>query len=476
MAVTGDSLQITVNLVNRSSFPVQKVTLGYSDTLIQIRSAVVGNKLVSISFKQETLTDFMSDQPYWLREQMDSGSFKVANQTLIGRPEDVPTGVMLDYKVGDIDLEELLPLRYKFTDPVKGEIYQPVIMVPPVVVGAMPPIVLNNLSPAKSHLLDVSYKSYNDRDSAKGGVELRATDAKKNETTKFLAYNLAFKKNQLERFPIAFDSVYSKEKPEVVYPYVSIKLPGRSLNYNNAMKLIQYDHIPTVHYFFPTTVKVINVEIKTVGKLIGFINGSGDAMPDALKAMGYTVDMLDDAALSSADLSRYDAIITGVRAYNVKESLNNYYDRLMQYVAAGGNLIVQYNTASQVGPVKAKIGPYPFNISRTRITDEKAVVTLLDENSPILSYPNKIGPKDFNGWVQERSIYHASNWDSHYKTLFSMNDPGEKPDEGSLIYTAYGKGYFTYTGLVFYRELPAGVSGAYRLLANLIALNHKKGF
>lgn len=476
MAVTGDSLQITVNLVNRSSFPVQKVTLGYSDTLIQIRSAVVGNKLVSISFKQETLTDFMSDQPYWLREQMDSGSFKVANQTLIGRPEDVPTGVMLDYKVGDIDLEELLPLRYKYTDPVKGEIYQPVIMVPPVVVGAMPPIVLNNLSPAKNHLLDVSYKSYNDRDSAKGGVELRATDAKKNETTKFLAYDLAFRKNQLERFPIAFDSVYSKEKPEVVYPYVSIKLPGRSLNYNNAMKLIQYDHIPTVHYFFPTTVKVINDEIKTVGKLIGFINGSGDAMPDALKAMGYTVDMLDDAALSSADLSRYDAIITGVRAYNVKESLNNYYDRLMQYVAAGGNLIVQYNTASQVGPVKAKIGPYPFNISRTRITDEKAVVTLLDENSPILSYPNKIGPKDFNGWVQERSIYHASNWDSHYKTLFSMNDPGEKPDEGSLIYTAYGKGYFTYTGLVFYRELPAGVSGAYRLLANLIALNHKKGF
>ena len=176
------------------------------------------------------------------------------------------------------------------------------------------------------------------------------------------------------------------------------------------------------------------------------------------------------------NLKSLDAVITGVRAYNTNEYLSAKYSTLMKYIEEGGNLIVQYNTSSQIGPVKAKIAPYPFDISRNRITDEKATVKILQPAHPLLNYPNKIGTKDFEGWVQERSIYHASNWDSHYETIFSMHDPDENDDEGSLITTKYGKGNFVYTGLVFFRELPAGVPGAYRLLANLIALNHKKGF
>jgi hypothetical protein len=139
-------------------------------------------------------------------------------------------------------------------------------------------------------------------------------------------------------------------------------------------------------------------------------------------------------------------------------------------------LIVQYNTSSQIGPVRAKIGPYNFDITRTRVTDENAVVTVLKPDHPVLNFPNKINSDDFKGWIQERSIYHAANWDPHFETIFSMHDKGEAPDEGSLIIAKYGKGYFTYTGLVFYRELPAGVPGAYRLMANLIALNKKKAF
>jgi len=148
----------------------------------------------------------------------------------------------------------------------------------------------------------------------------------------------------------------------------------------------------------------------------------------------------------------------------------------MKYIENGGNLIVQYNTSDQVGNSKAKIGPYPFSISRTRVTDEKAVIKVLQPASPVMNYPNKITSSDFDGWIQERSIYHAANWDSHYETIFSMNDQGENEDAGGLITAKYGKGNFVYTGLVFFRELPAGVPGAYRLLANLIALNHKKGF
>lgn len=475
-AVTGDSLQVTVNLVNRSPVAVTSVSLKYADTLITLTPSAADNKMYSASIRKPVPIGFMDDQPYWLRDQMDTGSFTVNDQSLIGRPENLPVGVTLSYRVGDVVLQEVLPLRYKYTDPVKGEIYQPVVVVPPVVVGAAPSIVLNNLVPARPHNLDISYRSYSDRDSTRGNIQFQLGGSIRGTKDKNVGFDMAFRKNQMERYNIDFDSLFAGERPGQIYPFIEVGKDGRRLKYNNAMKLIQYDHVPTIHYFFPTSVKVLNEEIKTVGKLIGYISGSGDAVPDALKAMGYTVETLDDAALSSADLNRYDAIITGVRAYNIKESLNAHYERLMKYVEQGGNLIVQYNTSTQIGPLRARIGPYPFNISRTRVTDENAPVTVLDEKSPLMQFPNKISPKDFAGWIQERSIYHAAQWDARYKTLFRMSDPGEKADDGSLIYVQYGKGYFTYTGLVFFRELPAGVSGAYRLLANLIALNHKRGF
>lgn len=240
---------------------------------------------------------------------------------------------------------------------------------------------------------------------------------------------------------------------------------------------IKYDHIPAIVYFKNSKVVVKNFDLKTYNKKIGYIVGAGDKVPEALEQMGYEVILLTDKELSRNHLDQFDAIITGVRAYNTHDWMNNHYDNLMKYVNDGGNLIVQYNTSNQIGPVKAKISPYNFDISRTRVTDENATVTFLKPEHPVMNFPNKITQEDFKGWIQERSIYHATAFDStKFETIFSMNDPGEKPDAGSLIIAKYGKGYFTYTGLVFFRELPAGVPGAYRLLANLIALNKKKGF
>ena len=175
-------------------------------------------------------------------------------------------------------------------------------------------------------------------------------------------------------------------------------------------------------------------------------------------------------------LGQFDAIITGVRAYNTHAWLNSHYEKLMKYVEEGGNLIVQYNTSSNVGPVRAKIGPYPFDISRNRVTEENAPVKFVDPAHPVLNYPNKITAADFDNWIQERSVYHAGKRDEKYKSILSMGDTGEPADEGSLLIARYGKGYFTYTGLVFFRELPAMVPGAYRLLANIISLNEKKAF
>jgi hypothetical protein len=251
-------------------------------------------------------------------------------------------------------------------------------------------------------------------------------------------------------------------------------VPGN--NPGKIIKSIRYDHIPSINYFKDAVTSIKELDLKIYGKRIGYIIGAGDKIPEALEQMGYDVTMLGDKELSRNNLQQFDAIISGVRAYNTDEWITSHYDALMKYVSDGGNLIVQYNTPPQNGPMRVKIGPYNFEISRTRVTDENAPVKILKPDHPVLNFPNKITPDDFKGWVQERSIYHAANWDKNFETIFSLNDAGENPDEGSLIISKYGKGYFTYTGLVFYRELPAGVPGAYRLLANLIALNKKKAF
>jgi LmbE family N-acetylglucosaminyl deacetylase len=475
VAVTGDSLQVSFNLVNRSDLPVTAVKINFRDSSFVLAPDAKKNQLYTATYKHLVQENFISDQPYWLREQMDSGSFNVQARELIGAAENPVKDVTISYTVGEQNFISDYPLQYKYTDPVKGEIYQPVFVVPPIVVGSAPAVILNNLKPKHPQQLQISYKSYASSDTIKGSLRFDL-DGGAGLKERTVAYSLARTKNTLQSINLSFDSLFAKDKPKLIYPWVEIPEDGKTISYNNSMRLIQYDHIPTVHYFLPNSIKVINDEINVVGKKIGYIPGSGDGVMEALKQMGYSVDILDENILAGANLSIYDAIITGVRAYNVKESLNNYYEKLMSYISQGGNLIVQYNTSSQIGPVKAKIGPYPFTISRTRITDERAIVKIKNPATPLLNYPNKISSKDFEGWVQERSIYHASNWDNRYETVFTMNDPGEAPDDGSLIMTKFGKGYFVYTGLVFFRELPAGVPGAYRLLANIIALNQKKGF
>ena len=192
--------------------------------------------------------------------------------------------------------------------------------------------------------------------------------------------------------------------------------------------------------------------------------------------MGYNVTILGDKELARNDLGQYDAIISGIRAYNTNDWMENHYNKLMNYVEQGGNFIVQYNTVSFNSNLSSRIGPYNFTISRNRVTDETANVKFLLPDHPALNFPNKISENDFKDWIQERSIYDAGRMDEKFEKIISMHDPGEDNDDGALIIAPYGRGFFTYTGLVFFRELPAGVPGAYRLLANLIALNRKKAF
>jgi hypothetical protein len=198
--------------------------------------------------------------------------------------------------------------------------------------------------------------------------------------------------------------------------------------------------------------------------------GAGDLIPEALRQLGCEVILLGPDDLARGDLSHFNAIVTGVRAYNVRADLRASQHRLMQYVRNGGTAVVQYNVLDGAdSSALSSLGPYPFRIGRARVSVEEAPVDFLRPGHALLSFPNKITPADFEGWIQERGLYFATEWDSHYETLISSNDPGEKPLPGGLLFARYGKGVYIFTAYSWFRQLPAGVPGAYRIFANLLS-------
>lgn len=470
LAVQTDSTKVNFFLNNRNGNIVQlkRVVLDKFDSSFNI--ALESNKNMFFAKSVGISVNKQLTQPYWLQQEMKEGHFEINDQQLIGKPDnDASYNAIFTLNIEGQDFEITKPVRQKFTDPVKGELYQPQVAIPPVVITPAQNLLLSNSATPQTYRITVKAL----KNIIKPEVKITPP---KGWATAAVNYNVpdTLRKDQemdvdVLLKPVLKDRINGKQPVQV-----AVKVNGEF--YATLLKTIKYDHIPDINYFRAPTTNILTLDLKTTGKKIGFIEGAGDFMPTALRLMGYDVSLLNDNDLANGNISQYDAIITGVRAYNTKASLNAYYPKLMKYIENGGNLIVQYNTSNQIGPIKAKIGPYPFDITRTRVTDEKAKVAVLKPEHPLMNYPNKLNDADFESWIQERSIYHATKWDEKYETIFSMNDAGEKADEGSLIMTKYGKGNFVYTGLVFFRELPAGVPGAYRLLANIIALNKKKGF
>jgi hypothetical protein len=256
----------------------------------------------------------------------------------------------------------------------------------------------------------------------------------------------------------------SKAAATALHP--AIEIDGRAWSFKEYV--IDYPHIPVQVVLQSAQVRVVPLDAKVPDGVIGYVEGSGDTVADDLAHLGIRVELLDDEALRSSDLSRFHAIVVGIRAYNTSDTLRSQHERLMRYVENGGTVVVQYNTQSRLGPLDGRIGPYPVEIGRGRVTDERATMNVLAPSHELLTSPNTIGPADFEGWIQERGLYFAEKWDSHYTPVFTSADPDEKPLEGSLLFATYGKGRYVYTGLAFFRQLPAGVPGAYRLFLNLI--------
>jgi LmbE family N-acetylglucosaminyl deacetylase len=461
-AVIGDTLRINTTINNRLGIPVKTADVNMYDVyhgFDSVKKNINNNYSLSVYIRP----DQKASQPYWLENRMDKGGFVVVDQQQIGKAENDPLSILFGATIEGEYFKFKKPIRYKHTDPVKGEIYQPVLLVYPVYLSSSPSMII--------------FK--NDETNVKRDIHFSIqANMPINDIAKFTYTN--------SRSVVVFDSMVHFAKGEKRIVDVSInsdaipkdskelyggKFSSKLFNQDQFFSLhkINYDHIPEVSYNFYDQLPVLKIDLKIAGSLVGYIPGAGDKVPQALEQMGYKVVMLTQADLTVTNLKQFDAVITGVRAYNVNEWLTNSYDALMQYVKDGGVLLTQYNTSSQIGPVKAKISPYPFTITRNRVTDEEAAVNFLLPEHPALNYPNKITQKDFEGWVQERSIYDAEKIGNNYQRILSMKDPNEKEQDGSLIIANYGKGRFVYTGLVFFRELPAGVPGAYRLFANLIA-------
>jgi len=467
-AVQTDSLTINFSFNNRLGVEarLEKVKVDDYDTTIQTMLPRNSNLNFSESFYVPVSKPIT--QPYWLQHKMEEGYYTVTDQQLIGRPDVQPAYVAeISLRIFGQELSFRQPVRYRFTDPVKGEQYEPLVVVPSVIVSP-------------DQLVKIS------RDKNEFNGELSISAKKKNISVEVDSVHAVTADKFQTRFTPPRIDFTEKDKPKVVSYAISASkdneydfmvangdgIPSRSFDLHE----IRYDHIPFIRYFHEASVVNRKLDLATYNRTIGYVVGAGDKVPEALEQMGYEVTLLTEKEMARNNLGRFDAIITGVRAYNTNDWMNNYYDKLMKYVEEGGNLIVQYNTSNFLSNVSSRIGPYNFTISRNRVTDEKAKVNFLQPDHPALNFPNKITEDDFRGWIQERSIYDAVNWDRQFTPVLSMSDPGDKNDDGSLLVADYGQGKFVYTGLVFFRELPAGVPGAYRLLANLIALNRKKAF
>ncbi len=462
-AVQGDSLKITLTINKRNE--VKARILGYSiesfDT--SFNSSLATNRNFTLPKTIVVADSKKLSQAYWLEHSLPNGSFDVRDQGLIGKAEN-DAAFTIHYRI-NIEGEDFIisrPVQYKFTDPVKGEVYQPVVVLPKLEVQFDKEnyVSLNGSNSNGNYIIKSNFRNNN----AKYLIQAKTSGAWKisndsvyhegSSSSIGTTYNPLNKSNNLS------DKISLTAKNHTTYPGFT--------------KTISYDHIPTITYYPAATAHLVNLDLKTKGKKIGYIAGAGDKIPEALKQMGYQVTLLERDDITTNKLKELDAVITGIRAYNVHSYLSDKYDVLMKYINNGGNLIVQFNTNNFVGPMRSKIGPYGFNISRTRVTEEDAKVRFALPAHSVLNFPNKITEADFEGWVQERSVYEADQLDAAFTAPLEMNDTNEKPSNGSLVIVKYGKGNFIYTGLALFRQIPAGVPGAYRLLANIIALPKNK--
>ncbi len=464
LIVPGDSLHIKLELVNRSSIPITVKETSISNYEYKEAIVLANNKkqIHEISFKTSTSKPYSS--PYWLNNKSTIGMYAVENQLLRGTPENKAAYfVSVSLLIEGAELTYKIPVEYKWTDRVVGESYRPLTVVPPVVASFDDPVLI--FENGNSQLVGVNVKANKLIDNSTIKLSLP-------EGWKSIPAQMEVKKlKEGESKRIVFEIVPANSESSVDEIYIEMNVEGEI--YNHSMQTIAYEHIPYQVLLPEASAKAVSLHIKVGAKTVGYIMGAGDEVPQALEQMGVKVWIMSKADITSENIKSLDAVILGIRAINTQSYLKDKKQILLDYVEQGGTMVTQYNTTRRID--WNTFAPFELIFSGgsagSRVAEENAEVVITENNSTVLNYPNVISTTDFNGWVQERGLYFPSAWDDNYEAPLAMQDTGEKVHNGSLLIAQYGKGHYVYTGLSFFRELPAGVPGAYRLFANIISLS-----
>ncbi len=450
-----DSIAVQLQALARANIAMP-VKISVKPAGLRAVHAPLGKQMTALTFTVPA-SQIGLTQPYWLEKEHPPGYYIVDSLADLGAPENRPPSVgEINIAIGGQQIPVSRAIVYKFTDPAKGEVYQPLVVAPPVTASLSDKAFVFRQGQTRSFTVQLN----NFKGSLKGVLKPAVPEGWKVSPE---AINFDFtRKGEVKNVVFQVTPAGKVAAGNLV---MQVQVGGDV--YTKGLQTINYEHFPVQTLFPVAAAKVAAAEINMAGKRIGYLPGAGDLVAEALKQIGYEVTTLSTNQVLYGDLSSFDAIVTGVRLYNVNDQVKAMQPRLMKYVEEGGTLLSQYNVNN---PLKIEeLGPFPFQITRGRVTEEDAKVTFLAPDHQVLNYPNKITAKDFEGWVQERGLYFVKDFDTKYTPILAMNDKGQPAENGSLLVANYGKGKYVYTGLSFFRELPAGVTGAYRLFVNLIS-------
>lgn len=455
----GGELNVNAGMVIRSEVPVElkSIKIDYQKSDSSLNAILDKGEMISIERKISIPDDAKYSQPYWLAEGNHKDIYIVADQNLIGQPKtDYPLYAIFKTVINGVDIGFSIPVFYRNNDPVDGEVYKRVEIVPEAVVNFDQELYLVKNNEAK----EVRVIVRSNKENTSGTLELSANKGWEISPIEF-KFNLTGK-GQEQEFNFKLKSIGNSNSA-----IIRAELNVDDKRISKSLATLDYPHIQPQTVLYNSEAKIIRLNFQNEKSIrIAYVMGSGDKIPELLRDLGFSVDIYTTELLTSEILQNYDVVITGIRAYNTNQRLATDQKNLLNFVENGGTLIVQYNTSRNlvVDP-----SPYPLDISRDRVTEEDSPVIILDQNQKVMNYPYKISLEDFDGWIQERGLYFPDEWDENFIPLLEMYDAGETPKDGSLLIAKYGDGIFIYTGISFFRQLPVGVEGAYKLFINLIS-------
>ncbi len=462
-ASPGNTIKVKVEATNRSTAVVKLISTKPSSGIIVDKNLVLDNNKNNVFELDITLPQNMSyTQPYWLEHAGTVGMYRVDDAKIIGTP-DIIRSLKVDVKllVDKIPISIERPIVFKYNDEVKGEMYQPLDIVPEITISPLTAVSIFGDKTSKI----ISAKVTANTDNCNGKLSIEVPKGWKTSPSEY-DFELS-KNNDSKSFDFTLTPPVGGSEGVAKF---SATCNGKL--FEKEMLTIDYEHIPKAHVLKASTSKLIKLDIKIGNERIGYIMGAGDQIPESLREMGYKVDILVAENLSPQVLSNYEVVITGIRAYNTVNALANKQQTLFDFVKSGKTMIVQYNTTADL--ITKELAPFPLTISRDRVTEEDAQVTFLDPKNKLLNFPNRITSADFKGWTQEQGLYYPNDWDKAFTPVIAAHDKGEDDKKGAILVADYGKGKYIYTGLSFFRELPEGVPGAFRLMANLISASTKQ--